>query len=133
MKVAVKLNELIPEYGKINDEYNRLGKIKKEQSETIKSTMLESDTDEVSAGGYVAKVSKVTSTDFNEEALIEYLKENWTTLNRKYKIVKKQEYIDYTALENALYHDAFKDKVSELNKFREEKITYKLTVKKEKK
>ncbi|MBO6275500.1 MAG: hypothetical protein J6M91_08225 [Methanobrevibacter sp.] len=133
MKVAVKLNELIPEYGKINDEYNRLGKIKKEQSETIKSTMLESDTDEVSAGGYVAKVSKVTSTDFNEEALIEYLKENWTTLNRKYKIVKKQEYIDYTALENALYHDAFKDKVSELNKFREEKVTYKLTVKKEKK
>lgn len=133
MKVAVKLNELIPEYGKINDEYNRLGKIKKEQSETIKSTMLESNTDEVSAGGYVAKVSKVTSTDFNEEALIEYLKENWTTLNRKYKIVKKQEYIDYTALENALYHDAFKDKVSELNKFREEKVTYKLTVKKEKK
>lgn len=132
VKILNKLETLISEYGKINDEYNRLAKIKKEQSEDIKSIMTEEESSEVHAGGYVAKLAEVVSTDFNSEALIEYLKENWATVNRKYKIIKKQEYIDYTALENALYHEAFKDRVGELNKFREEKVTYRLTVKKEK-
>lgn len=78
-------------------------------------------------GDNLATVSEQVKETFNEDALIVYLKD----YNCDVGIVKTKEYIDYDALEAALYHDRIpKDVVEGMLQFKEVKVTKVLRIKK---
>lgn len=73
-----------------------------------------------------ASITEQKKETFIEESLIEFLKANNVADN----IVKTKEYVDYDALENAIYHDLISpDVLRDMNKCKETKITTVLRIK----
>lgn len=71
----------------------------------IKEIMTQYKLDSVKTSLGTAFLSEQTKTTFDEDALINTLKSMGTDLG----IVKTKEYVDFDALESALYHEAFSD------------------------
>ena len=126
------LKELIPVYGETKEKADMFKKAAEKQNADIKKEMVkllkDEDTKvEAEAGGWIATYSIRTYTSFNEEAMIEFLKEHKEDFAG---CVKKKEYIDEKVLEDLLYHGKVSKKlVVALDKFREEKQTAYLTIK----
>ena len=94
-----KLQELIPRYQLNKSEMDSYKKIVDKDNKEIKMIMLESQLPEFVMGDIKATCSVSERQDFIEEALIEKLK------NMKVRgIIKKKEYVDMDALENAIYN-----------------------------
>ena len=92
---------------------------KLENREDLKKEDLDTDAGTVT-------FSRRESDVVDEEKMIQYLKENGIQKG----IVRRKEYIDYDALESALYNDRFTDEQkSELAKFHSTKYTDVLTFK----
>ena len=85
---------------------------------------------ESSDGLNLAKVSEQKKESFREDELIEHLKQN----NVADDIVKTKEYIDYDALENAIYKETISsDIVTGMNAFKDIVVTKVLRISKNKK
>ena len=120
------VNELAEEYIEAKDRELEAGKIVKSLGPTLKTAMKQSDVEvlETSLGRLV--YSKRVSESFNEESLIEYLK----SLGKEAGIVKTKEYIDYDALESAIYNEKLsQDEVVAMDSYKIVKETEVLTVK----
>jgi hypothetical protein len=120
------VNELAEEYIEAKDRELEAGKIVKSLGPTLKTAMKQSDVEvlETSLGRLV--YSKRVSESFNEESLIEYLK----SLGKETGIVKTKEYIDYDALESAIYNEKLsQDEVVAMDSYKIVKETEVLTVK----
>ena len=130
------LNELIESYGKNNDSFKALKKVVDKENADIKALMLENikpdedNTRIVKAGEYIAVLSIQDRSSMNEERLIQWLKKNGFSKG----IIKKKEYVDGKALENAIYKGEIpEDKVSEMESCKDPNDVKVLNVKKVKK
>lgn len=95
----------------------------------IKELMGKYNLSEVPTDLGTAKLTEQVSTTFIEDELIKFLKEN----NLADDIVKTKEYVDYDALESALYHDKLTDEQkAEMSKCQEHKTTLVLRISKKK-
>lgn len=95
----------------------------------IKELMHEYNLTEVATDLGTAKITEQEKITFIEDKLIEFLKAN----NLADDIVKTKEYVDYDALESALYHDKITDeqKVA-MAECQEKKVTTVLRINKKK-
>ena len=94
-----RLTELLPIYYTQKSEMDSIKKVVDEENTEIKALMRESNLSEFVAGDIKATCSVSERQDFIEEALIAKLKEMKVP-----GIVKKKEYVDMDALENAIYN-----------------------------
>ena len=95
----------------------------------IKELMHEYNLTEVSTDLGTAKISEQEKITFIEDKLIEFLKSN----NLADGIVKTKEYVDFDALESAIYHDKISDEQKiAMAECQEKKITTVLRISKKK-
>lgn len=93
------LSTLIPSYKQHKTELKDLAEISDSENAKIKEYMESLKINRFVAGDWVAAVSDSKRESFNEPKLIELLK----ALDVK-GIIKKKEYVDMDALENAIYN-----------------------------
>lgn len=98
-EVVEELNKLIPYYSETKSNESFYKKKAEESGKKIKSIFAENEIDEYEAGEVKAKVSIREKNDFNESALISKIKQ----LKMSKGIIKRKEYVDMEALENAIY------------------------------
>ena len=124
--MSSKLDELIPQYASNKFEMESYKKICDRENAQIKSIMRDMDLSSYEAGGYKATYTISERESMNEEMLLE--------IAHKYdipEIVKTKEYIDYDALENAIYNEQIsQDVLLEMNKAKESKEVVTLRVSK---
>lgn len=94
-----RLAELLPIYHKQKSEMDSIKKVVDKENAEIKTLMRSADIPEFVAGDIKATCSVSERLDFIEEALIEKIKDM-----KVRGIVKKKEYVDMDALENAIYN-----------------------------
>jgi hypothetical protein len=94
-----RLTELLPIYHMQKSEMDSIKKVVDKENAEIKTLMRASNLSEFVAGDIKAICSVSERQDFIEEALIEKLKEM-----KVRGIIKKKEYVDMDALENAIYN-----------------------------
>lgn len=95
----------------------------------IKVLMTELQLNKVATDSGVATLSERVSEDFIEEKLIEFLK----THNVATDIVKTKEYVDFDALESAIYNERIPaDIVKDMASCKEKKVTQVLRINKKK-
>ena len=95
----------------------------------IKELMHEYNLTEVATDLGTAKITEQEKITFIEDKLIEFLKAN----NLADDIVKTKEYVDYDALESALYHDKITDEQKiAMTECQEKKVTTVLRINKKK-
>lgn len=132
------LDELIPQYGFNKRELDAYKKLCDRDNAKIKEIMLEADEKEHEAGDYIAKVIVSERENMNEEILLSLFSSvpGFVSVSDKYNIVKTKPYIDFDALENAIYNEALtSEQLLEMNKAKEVKevVTLRVTRKGDKK
>ncbi len=121
-----ELEKLVTEYAKVKKQENEISKMSKELNAKIKKIMQTDDIDEVETASGTARLQERKSEKFDEENLIEFLKAS----GKARGLVKKKEYLDFDALESAIYREKFdQETLTKLNDFKIVNITYALTVK----
>lgn len=123
------LKELIESYivNKRNEEDFK--KQASTENTQIKELMHEYNLTEFSTSLGVAKISEQEKVTFIEDKLIEFLKNNHVA----YDIVKTKEYVDYDALESAIYHEKISQElVQQMSSCQEKKVTTVLRISKKK-
>lgn len=116
------LSELISSWGKNKSLADDLSKLVKRDSAQIKQIMLEQKITRSVSDRYVAKLSFQHKEEFNEEALLKYIKsEIWKDKgSMECPYIKRVEVIDWDALEKAIYNETItKDQLLEIDKFKE--------------
>lgn len=92
------LEVIVPRYGENKKQVDFFDKLCKTDNNKIKELMQQNKLNEFESGGYKATITTTTRQSFNEEQLLQKVKE------LKVKgIIKKKEYVDMDALENAIY------------------------------
>lgn len=130
------LKELIPSYGEHKSEFDILDKQVKEENAQIKKLILESGEMKHEVDGWKASVSVSKRENFNEDKLIKILTTNDKFIEVRAEIVKTKPYVDFDALEEAIYRgDIDKDMLVELDTAKESKevVTLRISKVKEKK
>ena len=131
-----ELDELIPSYAKNKEEMDFYKKAADKENAKIKSIMLDSKLDSRQVGDYKATCSVSQRESMNEEILISLFSSvpSFVGITDEYKIVKQRPYIDFDALEKAIYDGKLnQDQLLELNKAKEVKEVVTLRVTKIKK
>lgn len=95
-----KLEETTKSFIQNKKQSDAIAKIVKQENETIKRSLIELGLEEYASGEARVFIVRSTKQDLDEDGLILKLKE----LGLAKGIVKRREYIDLEALENALYH-----------------------------
>ena len=132
----MKLNDLdvlIPQYAENKSEMDSYKKICDKENAQIKSIMKDFVVDKYEAGGYRASYSVSTRETMNEEMLLEILDKN---VPSNLGVVKTKEYVDFDALEKAIYDGKISEEtLLEMDKAKEVKevVTLRVTKIKEKK
>lgn len=118
--VTMNVMDLIPQYGKHKEELDKLKKQCDEENKTIKVCMAQEEKKELESGGYQVKYIIQNRETFNEEMLIDYLHQKREMTAFCYDIIKTKEYIDFDALEKAIYNGFFDaNDLAEFDKARE--------------
>lgn len=129
MADLTKLDKLIPQYAANKSEMDSYKKICDRENAEIKALMADLDLSQHTVGGYKAVRSIQHRETINEELLL--------AIAHKYNlfdIIKTKEYIDFDALERAIYHGRISNNVIlEMDKAKEVKEVVTLTIKKAKK
>lgn len=131
-----KLDELIPQYAVNKSELDSYKKICDKENAEIKSIMTDLVLPSYDAGDYVATCSVSERESFNEEILISLFDSvpGFVKVCEQFEIIKSRPYIDFDALEKAIYDEALsKDQLLELEKAKEVKTVTTLRVKRKKK
>ena len=95
------LDSLIPQYAANKREKDGYEKLCAAENAQIKAIMQEYVVQHYEAGGYKATYTIQKRETVDEEMLLEILKRNGECEG----IIKTKEYIDFDALENAIYHN----------------------------
>ena len=96
----IDLNVLVEAYAVNKNELDSYKQLCDEENKQIKAIMAEQSLDKFESDNYVAKITIQNRKSLNEEAAIEVLK------NANVEgVIKTKEYIDFDALENAIYHE----------------------------
>lgn len=95
------LDSLIPQYAANKREKDSYEKLCAAENTQIKAIMQNFAVQHYEAGGYKAVYSIQRRESVDEEMLIDVLKRN----DECEGIIKTKEYIDFDALENAIYHN----------------------------
>lgn len=128
MKLS-ELDELIPAYAVNKERLNNFDKLCKEQNSKIKAIMQDFVVPVYKTHDYTATYSVSTRESMNEERLLEIAHQFGIP-----EIVKTKEYIDFDALEKAVYDGKISDEILlEMDKAKEVKEVVTLRVKKAKK
>ena len=97
------------------------------QNTQIKVIMSELDIKEFESDNGKVVLSDRKTEDFNEERLIKFLKERGLESD----IIKTKEYVDFDALESAIYHDKISgDNLKDMNSCKDVKVTQVLRINK---
>ena len=126
-----KLKDLIKQYALNKSELDSYDKLCKKENTEIKSLMETLGISEVETDEYVAKRIIQKRENMNEEKLLKIAHHHGIP-----EVVKTKEYIDYDALEDAIYNGKLsKEILEEINTARETKevVTLKVSRRKEKK
>ena len=130
----VSLNSMIDSYGELKDRINSLDKEAKSFNATIKERIkeevVENDGKYISNGdNYVVTLTMRDTSKMNEEKLIAYLKKHKLAKG----IVKRKEYVDEKAFEEAVYNGLIsEEQLLEMDSCKDVSTTEVLTVKKKK-
>jgi len=130
------LDILIPRYAQNKQELDDYKKICDKENRQIKDSMKALGETEHPAGDYIAKYSVQQRESMNEDILISLFTSvpAFVGLDDKYNIVKTKPYIDFDALEKALYNNELSETLlADLDKAREVKEVVTLRVSKIKK
>ena len=100
------LDELIPKYALNKSEFDSYKKLCDAENAQIKEIMLSENIEEATSGGYTAKVVVQNRESMNEEKLLEIAHHHGIS-----EIIKTKEYIDFDALENAIYKGLIKQEI----------------------
>lgn len=125
------LDELIPRYASNKAELDSYKKICEQENAQIKAIMKDFAVQRKEAGSYVATYSVSRRESFDEDKLLQIAHHYGIR-----EIVKTREYIDFDALEKAIYDGKIStDVLLEMDSAKETKevVTLKVTKKKEKK
>ena len=123
------LDVLIPQYASNKAEMDSYKKLCDKDNAKIKSIMKNFVVDKYETKDYKAAYIVSHRETINEEMLLEIAHNHGIS-----EIIKTKEYIDFDALENALYNDRIpKDVVLEMDKAKEVKQVISLRVDKKKK
>ena len=125
------LDTLIPQYAANKSELDNYKKICDNENAKIKSIMTDFVVSNYEAGGYKASCSVQQRESVNEEILLSLFQTvpSFAKLQDKYEIVKNKPYIDFDALEKALYDGAVSDEqIADIDKAREVKEVVTLRV-----
>jgi len=129
MKLMTNLDELIPQYAQNKAEMDSYKKICDSENAQIKTLMADLDDPVYEAGGYKATYSVQERESMNEDVLLDIAHHFGLS-----EIIKTKEYIDFDALEKAIYDGKISDDVLlEMNKAKEVKEVVTLRVTKIKK
>ena len=97
------------------------------QNTQIKVIMSELNIKEFETDNGKVVLSDRKTEDFNEERLIQFLKERGLESD----IIKTKEYVDFDALESAIYHDIISgDNLKDMNSCKDVKVTQVLRINK---
>lgn len=123
MKVS-DLERLIPQYALNKTELDSYKKICDKENGKIKSIMQDFHMSKYETGGWKATCYTTTKETIDEEILISLFTSipAFSEINDKFNIIKTKSYIDFDALENAIYNNALtNDQLLELDKAKESK------------
>lgn len=127
-----KLDELVPRYGDEKTEMDRYKKLCDADNAEIKSIMSDLALQHYTAGKYKVTRSVQERESVDEDLLLSLLKPFPEV--QVHNIIKTKEYVDFDALEAALYKDALpKDVLLAIDKARTVKLVTTLKVSKVKK
>lgn len=126
-----KLDELIPQYAENKEIADRYKKLCDADNSEIKAVMADYALPNYQVGDYTAVRSVSERESFNEELLLEIVRAFDTP---GLGIIKTKEYIDYDALEAAIYNDRLsKDALLSIQRAKETKFVTTLRVSKKRK
>lgn len=121
-----KLNKLVPQYAQTKQQADEYKKRSDKENAEIKSIMTSLALQHYEAGGYKVVRSVQERESINEEMLLEI-----AHIHGIPEIVKTKEYIDYDALEKAIYDGKIsQDILLEMDKAKEVKHVVQLRVSK---
>lgn len=132
------LETLVPEFFRVKETADEYKKSADAQNKKIKSIIKEiaDESQVLEVAGYKVDFQKQERTSMNEPMLMEtFKKHKKAQLAKDLGIIKTKEYIDYDALESALYNGRLSEKlVADMQNCEETKIVevLKVTQKKEK-
>lgn len=127
-----KLDELVPRYGDEKTEMDRYKKLCDADNAEIKSIMSDLALQHYTAGKYKVTRSVQERESVDEDLLLSLLKPFPEV--QVHSIIKTKEYVDFDALEAALYKEALpKEVLLEIDKARTVKLVTTLKVSKVKK
>lgn len=122
-----KLNYLVTDYIFNKDREKEFKDLASAQNTEIKVIMNEFKLDKYETDAGSVSLSERTTEDFVEERLIEFLKARGLDKD----IVKTKEYVDFDALESAIYHEKIAgDNLKDMNSCKDIKTTQVLRIKK---
>ena len=126
IETPMHINDLIPQYAEHKAEMDSLKKICDEENKGIKAIMRDLIADgtiednKYSSGGYMASYIVQKRESMNEDMLLDIFHKNWVVTVENYDIVKTREYIDFDALESAIYKGEIpKEMLLDIDKARE--------------
>lgn len=131
MATLADLDKLIPQYALNKSELEGYKKICDKENAEIKAIMKSFVVSKYETDDYKATYSIVKKETMNEEKLLDIL---MPVVPSNLGIIKTKAYIDYEALENAIYKGLISDEtILEMDKAKEVKETVTLRVTKKKK
>lgn len=123
-----RLDELIPSYCLNKSEFDSYKKLCEKENAEIKALMKEQNVSDYRVDGYTVKYVIVKKETINEEKLLEI-----AHIHGIPEIVKTKEYIDFGALENAIYNGKIEASIiAEMNTAKEVKEVETLRISKNK-
>ena len=125
--VNERLEQLIPSYIVNKDKEKEFKDLASAENTEIKAIMTEFKMASYETESGSVTLSERVNEDFVEEKLIEYLKERGISDG----IIKTREYVDFDALESAIYHEKISgDNLKEMDSCKEKKVTQVLRISK---
>lgn len=125
-----ELSVLVSRWGENKSTADKLKKDVDKDAAQIKQIMIDNNKEDSTSGKYTAHLSYATSQQVDEEGLLEYIKSKIQGKKKSCPYIKTIEVIDYNALEKAIYNgEITKEQVLEMDKYKSEVKTPKLTLK----
>lgn len=124
-----ELATLVESYIENKEQESYFKDLATQENVQIKEMMHDMDITECATSLGTATITEQTRETFLEDKLIEFLKTN----NVADDIVKTKEYVDFDALESAIYHETIPSElVKQMDSCKEKKTTTVLRIKKKK-
>lgn len=136
MQGEESLETLIPQYAQNKSELDSYKKICDDENKQIKDIMSVLNLEEKEVGGWIAKYYVQKRESMNEDKVLDYIHADGVLYHKAEElgIIKTKEYIDYDALEKAIYNDELsKETLIELDNAKEVKLVPTLKLVKAKK